>query len=104
MFFFFTCGTQDFSSSLKGYEHIRAKCPRCHNPSVVAIKKRDFFTFCFIPVVPIGWGEELRCSICPYRQATNKEQLMQMQHQEGPPPHEYPQGNVPQYQQPAQYK
>ena len=29
MFFFFTCGTQDFSGALKGFEHIRVVCPVC---------------------------------------------------------------------------
>lgn len=29
MFFLFTCGTQDFSGALKGFEHIRVVCPVC---------------------------------------------------------------------------
>ncbi|CUS12050.1 unnamed protein product [Tuber aestivum] len=93
MFFFFVCGTQDFSGALKGFEHIRVVCPRCHNSSVVAIKRRNFFTFCFIPIVPISWGEELRCSICQYHQSTNKGQLTSMQSQGAPaaPPQSHPQ-------------
>ena len=27
MFFFFTCGSQDFSGQLKGYENLRVICP-----------------------------------------------------------------------------
>ncbi|KAA8910798.1 hypothetical protein FN846DRAFT_774804 [Sphaerosporella brunnea] len=70
MFFFFTCGTQDFSGNINGYEHLKVICPNCHNAAVVPIKRRTFFTFCFIPLVPIHWGKELRCTICQYHQAT----------------------------------
>lgn len=42
----------------------------CHNAAVTAIKRRTFFTFCFIPLVPIKWGKELRCTICQYHQST----------------------------------
>ncbi|RPA85050.1 hypothetical protein BJ508DRAFT_12461 [Ascobolus immersus RN42] len=83
MFFFFTCGSQDFSSQLKGYEHMRIVCPRCHNVSVSPIKKRNFFTFCFIPIFPIAWGEELRCGICGYHQKTSENELQQIQNQQG---------------------
>ncbi|KAF8448192.1 hypothetical protein BGX38DRAFT_1093311 [Terfezia claveryi] len=81
MFFFFVCGTQDFSSNLKGYENLRVVCPRCHNNAVIPRKRREFFTFCFIPLIPISWGEELRCTICGYHQDTNKDQLNGMIHQ-----------------------
>ena len=79
---YIVCGTQDFSSSLKGYENIRVVCPRCHNHNVIARKRRQFFTFCFIPIVPISWGEELRCTICGYNQETNQQQLDGMQQQQ----------------------
>ncbi|KAF8462046.1 hypothetical protein BDZ91DRAFT_772742 [Kalaharituber pfeilii] len=87
MFFFFVCGTQDFSSNLHGYENLRVVCSRCHNNAVVARKRRQFFTFCFIPIIPISWGEELRCTICNYHQDTNKDQLnsMIMAHPPHPP-------------------
>jgi len=75
----FTCGSQDFSAKLQGYETLRVVCPHCHNASVVPIKRRTFFTFCFIPIVPIAWGEELRCTICQYHQGTSKQQLAGMQ-------------------------
>jgi len=75
MFFFFVCGTQDFSSSLKGYENVLVVCPRCHNNAVSARKRRVFFTFCFVPLVPVSWRKELRCGICGYAQETSDEQL-----------------------------
>ncbi|KAI5812777.1 hypothetical protein BZA77DRAFT_323257 [Pyronema omphalodes] len=75
MFFFFTCGSTDMSSGLKGYETLNVVCPHCHNAAVQPIKRRTFFTFCFIPVFPIAWGKELKCSICGYRQSTTTEQL-----------------------------
>ncbi|KAF8243522.1 hypothetical protein K440DRAFT_589525 [Wilcoxina mikolae CBS 423.85] len=84
MFFFFTCGSQDLSSGLSGYEQLRVVCPNCHNASVTPIKRRTFFTFCFIPIFPIAWGKELRCSICNYHQSTTTEQLNQMAHQAPP--------------------
>ncbi|KAK9236317.1 hypothetical protein V1525DRAFT_407431 [Lipomyces kononenkoae] len=71
----FVCGGANYNKPLPGYESLRLYCPRCHNISLVAIKKREFFTFCFVPVIPISWGEALHCTICPYEQPTSTDQL-----------------------------
>ncbi|KAK9467009.1 hypothetical protein V1512DRAFT_247759 [Lipomyces arxii] len=42
---------------------------------VLSVKEREFFTFCFVPVIPTNWGEVLLCTICPYRQSTSVDQL-----------------------------
>lgn len=47
-----------------------------------AQKDRKFFTFCFIPVVPVSFAKNLTCSICGYRQSTNEDQLKQLQQQQ----------------------
>ncbi|RVD86914.1 uncharacterized protein DFL_005165 [Arthrobotrys flagrans] len=85
MAFIFVCGTQDFSSRLKGYENVRVNCSNCHNNSVIAIKRRNFFTFCYIPIIPLSYHEELNCTICNARSKISKQQLDQLadQHQMG---------------------
>ncbi|KAK9244570.1 hypothetical protein V1506DRAFT_541174 [Lipomyces tetrasporus] len=72
---FFVCGGTNYNKPLPGYENLRLYCPRCHNISLIAIKERAFFTFCFIPIIPTSWGEALHCTICPYQQATSADQL-----------------------------
>ncbi|KAJ6264552.1 hypothetical protein Dda_0699 [Drechslerella dactyloides] len=78
MAFIFVCGTQDFSSRLKGYENLRVNCQNCHNNSVIAIKRRNFFTFCYIPIIPLSWNEELNCTICNARSKISTAQLHQL--------------------------
>ncbi|TGZ83521.1 hypothetical protein EX30DRAFT_368872 [Ascodesmis nigricans] len=90
MFFFFTVGTQDFSGRLKGYEDMVLQCRRCTRNSVVPIKRRNFFTFCFIPIFPIKWTEELRCGECNYHQKTTKAELDEIRAR-GPQPLPQPQ-------------
>ncbi|KAK9386002.1 hypothetical protein V1515DRAFT_587861 [Lipomyces mesembrius] len=70
---FFVCGGANYNKPMPGYENLRLYCPRWSK--VVAIKKREFFTFCFIPVIPTSLGEALQCTICPYFQATSADQL-----------------------------
>ncbi|KAK9315456.1 hypothetical protein V1524DRAFT_415331 [Lipomyces starkeyi] len=70
---FFVCGGANYNKPLPGYEDLRLYCPRWS--AVVAIKKREFFTFCFIPVIPTSLGEALHCTICPFEQATSADQL-----------------------------
>ncbi|KAK9492370.1 hypothetical protein V1508DRAFT_419222 [Lipomyces doorenjongii] len=72
---FFVCGGANYNKPLPGYENMRLYCPRCHNISLVAIKKREFFTFCFIPVIPTSLGEALQCTICTFQQSTSADQL-----------------------------
>ena len=43
-------------------------CPNCHNFQVRPVKRREFISFWFIPVLPIFWGNQLLCPICNWRQ------------------------------------
>ncbi|KAK9481213.1 hypothetical protein V1514DRAFT_323250 [Lipomyces japonicus] len=84
LFFFFVCGGTNFNSPIKGYEDLHVYCPRCHNFSLVPIHRREFFTFCYVPVIPTSWGDDLQCTICPYNQVTSREQLDQIRRQPAP--------------------
>ncbi|KAI8933889.1 hypothetical protein NX059_009586 [Plenodomus lindquistii] len=70
MFFFFTCGTHTFSSPLKGAEHITTQCQNCGNYSGRVMKRWEWFTFCFIPVIPFSLKpyKEVGCGICNFYQ------------------------------------
>ncbi|KAE9978174.1 hypothetical protein EG328_001625 [Venturia inaequalis] len=70
MFFFFTCGTHTFTNSLKGYENVTVQCQNCGNISGKVYKRWEWFTFCFIPIVPFSlkpW-KEVGCHICNFWQ------------------------------------
>ncbi|EXJ90091.1 hypothetical protein A1O3_03160 [Capronia epimyces CBS 606.96] len=54
MAFCFVMGTNDFTGPLKGYESITAQCHNCGNWSAHPISSWEWFTFCFIPVIPLG--------------------------------------------------
>ncbi|KAK9383080.1 uncharacterized protein V2V93DRAFT_364200 [Kockiozyma suomiensis] len=79
--FIFVCGGTNFNGPLKGYEDMRVYCPRCHNNSVMPTKKREFFTLCFVPIVPTNWGCTLQCTICPWNVPTSEKELDQMRQQ-----------------------
>lgn len=53
---------------LQPYQYQTLYCPHCHNNSVHPIKRKEFFTIWFIPLVPIYWGKQLRCNICNWAQ------------------------------------
>ena len=113
MFFFFTCGTHTFSSLLSGAENITVQCQNCGNFSGKVMKRWEWFTFCFIPVIPFSLKpyKEVGCHICNFYQDIKYRPDVQQQmgghggnapaimmggnggHGQGPPP---PQG-VPQY-------
>lgn len=60
MAFIFTCGTHTFTSNLKGYEHVTARCTNCGNYSARVFKRWEWFTFCFLPIIPFSlkpWQE-----------------------------------------------
>ncbi|QDS70711.1 hypothetical protein FKW77_002359 [Venturia effusa] len=70
MFFFFTCGTHTFTNPLKGYENVTVQCQNCGNISGKVYKRWEWFTFCFIPMVPFSlkpW-KEVGCHICNFWQ------------------------------------
>ncbi|CAA9966908.1 hypothetical protein CFE70_010339 [Pyrenophora teres f. teres 0-1] len=70
MFFFFTCGTHTFTSKLSGAEHITVQCQNCGNFSGRVMKRWEWFTFCFIPVIPFSIKpyKEVGCHICNFWQ------------------------------------
>ncbi|KNG51894.1 ribonuclease p complex subunit protein [Stemphylium lycopersici] len=70
MFFFFTCGTHTFTSKLSGAEHITVQCQNCGNFSGRVMKRWEWFTFCFIPVIPFSLKpyKEVGCHICNFWQ------------------------------------
>ncbi|XP_014553650.1 hypothetical protein COCVIDRAFT_18457 [Bipolaris victoriae FI3] len=113
MFFFFTCGTHTFTSPLKGAESVRVQCQNCGNFETAVMKRWEWFTFCFIPVIPFSLKpyKEVGCRTCRFWQDIKyrPDVLQQMEQGPGqggppimmggqgpPPPHGVPQG-VPQY-------
>ena len=88
MFFFFTCGTHStsplplpqslhptkhpaaFQSPLKGAEHITVQCQNCGNFSGRVMKRWEWFTFCFVPLIPFSLKpyHEVGCHICNFWQ------------------------------------
>ncbi|ETN46855.1 uncharacterized protein HMPREF1541_01044 [Cyphellophora europaea CBS 101466] len=97
MAFFFIVGTKDFTSRLSGYENTTAQCHNCGNWSAHCISSWEWFTFCWIPVIPLGKKhKDLACSICRFRQdLRNRQDVMSQQGGQGPPPQHHqgpPQG------------
>jgi hypothetical protein len=73
---------QSYNSKIPGYENLRFYCPHCHNVAVEAIKQRSFFTLCWVPLIPLGWGKKLHCTICNWSQDTNDSALANMAQQQ----------------------
>lgn len=68
-------GLKDFDKDISSDELPRnLMCPHCHNNSVSPIKRREFFTVWFVPLIPIYWGKQLKCSICNWRQDIKKDE------------------------------
>ncbi|KAF2751183.1 hypothetical protein M011DRAFT_523229 [Sporormia fimetaria CBS 119925] len=70
MFFFFTCGTHTFTNRLKEAGDLTVQCQNCGNMSGHVYKRWEWFTFCFIPVIPFSlkpW-KEVGCGICNFFQ------------------------------------
>ncbi|RDL42456.1 Uncharacterized protein BP5553_02435 [Venustampulla echinocandica] len=76
MCFIFTCGETEFSKQLQGYEGVVCQCHNCGNYSARVIKRNPWFTFCFIPVIPLSIKgyEDVVCSICNYAQPLQNRQ------------------------------
>ncbi|KAG9256108.1 uncharacterized protein F5Z01DRAFT_651090 [Emericellopsis atlantica] len=70
MFFFFVCGEKTIRSKLPGYEGVVCQCHNCGNMSGRVLKRRPFFTFCFVPIIPfsISGYKDISCHICNYNQ------------------------------------
>ncbi|KAI9055083.1 hypothetical protein LZ554_000048 [Drepanopeziza brunnea f. sp. 'monogermtubi'] len=95
MCFIFTCGEHEFSKKLQGYEATLCQCHNCGNFAARVVKRNPWFTFCFIPVIPLSIHgyEDVVCSICNFAQPLkNRQDVMAMkgggvplQHQPPPP-------------------
>lgn len=48
-------------------------CPKCHNMSVTAIKRREFIAVYWVPLVPVRWGQQLKCTICKWKKNFKKD-------------------------------
>ncbi|KAK4116788.1 hypothetical protein N656DRAFT_700887 [Canariomyces notabilis] len=100
MFFIFTCGEHTFHKPVQGYEGLVCRCYNCGNYSAAVIKSHPWFTFCFVPVLPLSMKgyEDVSCRICNFQQPLSHRpdvralrgggQGAQMQ----PPQHAPPQG------------
>ncbi|KAF9878610.1 hypothetical protein CkaCkLH20_04102 [Colletotrichum karsti] len=70
MFFFFVCGEHTFRKPVEGYEGMVCQCYNCGNMAGHVIKSHPWFTFCWIPVIPLsvkGYTDVV-CHICNFAQ------------------------------------
>lgn len=70
MCFIFTCGEHTFRKEVEGYEGIVCRCYNCGNYSGRIVKTNPWFTFCFIPVVPLSMKGyvDVSCHVCNFAQ------------------------------------
>ncbi|KAH8813224.1 hypothetical protein F5884DRAFT_329188 [Xylogone sp. PMI_703] len=77
----FTCGEQEFQRQVQGYEGTVCRCHNCGNYSARVVKRNPWFTFCFIPVIPLSMHgyEDVVCSICRFSEPLqNRPDVMSM--------------------------
>ncbi|KAF1811285.1 hypothetical protein P152DRAFT_376543, partial [Eremomyces bilateralis CBS 781.70] len=59
-----------FTNPLKGYENVTVQCQNCGNISAHPYSRWEWFTFCFVPIIPFSlkpW-KEIGCHICNFYQ------------------------------------
>ncbi|KAL7620720.1 hypothetical protein AAE478_009717 [Parahypoxylon ruwenzoriense] len=66
----FTCGEHTFRKEVEGYEGLTCRCHNCGNYAGNVIKSNPWFTFCFIPVVPLSFHgyQDIKCRVCNFEQ------------------------------------
>ncbi|KAK0617985.1 hypothetical protein B0T17DRAFT_591906 [Bombardia bombarda] len=66
----FTCGEHTFRKEVEGFEGIVCRCYNCGNYAGSVLKSNPWFTFCFIPIVPLSIHgyEDITCRICNFQQ------------------------------------
>lgn len=66
----FTCGEHTFRKEVEGYEGVVCRCYNCGNYSGRVVKSHPWFTFCFVPVVPLSMKgyQDVTCHICNFQQ------------------------------------
>jgi hypothetical protein len=80
----FTCGEQECTKPVSGYEGLQCQCHHCvslspafycgsankpqGNWSATVIKRQPWFTFCFVPIVPLSIHgyDDIVCNICRF--------------------------------------
>ncbi|EMC98931.1 hypothetical protein BAUCODRAFT_31207 [Baudoinia panamericana UAMH 10762] len=85
MAFFLTCGTHTFQSLLQGYENVTVQCQNCGNFSGRVVKRWEWFTLCFVPLIPFSlkpW-HEVFCHICNFHQDVKYRPDVQQQNNGG---------------------
>ena len=77
-----------FTSHLSGAENLTYQCQNCGNLSARPMKRWEWFTFCFIPVIPFSLKpyKELGCHICNFWQDVKYRPDVQAQLNGGAPP------------------
>ncbi|KAF2153136.1 hypothetical protein K461DRAFT_293421 [Myriangium duriaei CBS 260.36] len=88
MAFIFVCGSHTFQSLLEGYENVVCQCQNCGNYSGRVYKRHQWFTFCWIPIIPFSFKpwHEIGCHICNfYQDIRYRPDVEQMRGQSGPP-------------------
>ncbi|KAK4136646.1 hypothetical protein BT67DRAFT_374443 [Trichocladium antarcticum] len=70
MCFVFTCGEHTFRKEVEGYQGLVCRCYNCGNYSASVARSHPWFTFCFIPVVPLSIKgyEDVNCRVCRFEQ------------------------------------
>ncbi|KAL2165388.1 hypothetical protein VTH06DRAFT_686 [Thermothelomyces fergusii] len=66
----FTCGEHTFRKEVEGYEGLVCRCNNCGNYAASVTRSHPWFTFCFIPVLPLSMKgyEDVACRICHFEQ------------------------------------
>ncbi|KAJ0104153.1 hypothetical protein J7T55_000504 [Diaporthe amygdali] len=92
----FTCGEHTFRKEVEGYQGVVCQCHNCGNYSGHVIKTHPWFTFCFIPVIPLSMKgyEDVTCHICNFAQPLQARPDVQSMKRDGEG------GGVPLQQQP----
>ncbi|KAI6089239.1 hypothetical protein F4821DRAFT_60094 [Hypoxylon rubiginosum] len=114
----FTCGEHTFRKEVEGFEGVVCQCHNCGNYSGHVIKSNPWFTFCFVPIIPLSIHgyHDVSCHICNFAQPLeNRPDVqamkrgeggnnmpMQPQPQQGGPPQGWGEG-PPQGQAPMRY-
>ncbi|KAL2270998.1 hypothetical protein VTJ83DRAFT_369 [Remersonia thermophila] len=94
----FTCGEHTFRREVEGYQGLVCRCYNCGNYSASVIKSNPWFTFCFIPVVPLSVKgyEEVTCRVCNFQQPlTHRPDVQALRGQAGQMPMVPPPGGPP---------
>ncbi|KAG5751604.1 hypothetical protein H9Q69_011308 [Fusarium xylarioides] len=109
MFFFFVCGEHTFRKEVSEYQGMIFQCHHCGNMAAHVQKSNPWFTFCWIPLIPLSISGyvDVACRICNFHQPlANRPDVKAVTSGGGggPPPQQYaPPHGGPQGQAPMRY-